>query len=73
MGRLVQFVGDLHPRPAPDALCTLTARVARVVDGLDLGLYEEALQLRRSLEARICAAAPPGAPPGAAPPAAQPA
>ena len=36
-----------------------------------LGRHEEALQLRRSLEARICAAAPP---PGAAPPgAAQPA
>ena len=35
----------------------LRARVARIVDGLDLELYDEALQVRRAFEEEMAAAA----------------
>ena len=51
-----------HPIPAHPPRCLqpqlqLRARVARIVDGLDLELYDEALQVRRAFEEEMAAAA----------------
>ena len=53
-GCLLQVIGELSGAPPH---CVLHARVARNVDGLDVELYRQAVQLRRQFLARV--AAPP--------------
>ena len=49
---LVQFIGQINPGSEKIAVATmpyyLQAKVARLVDGLDMRLYEEALKARRA-------------------------
>ncbi|XP_068660876.1 CST complex subunit TEN1 [Aristolochia californica] len=51
VGSMYQFIGELHIHLDTDA--TLHARVGRNVDGIDLNLYYQTLQLRRRFEAEI--------------------
>ncbi|KAL5996231.1 hypothetical protein ACLOJK_026305 [Asimina triloba] len=44
-GSIYQFIGELHIRAENDA------RVGRNVDGIDLNLYHQSLQLRRQFQA----------------------
>eukprot|EP00246_Nothoceros_aenigmaticus_P017112 TRINITY_DN814_c0_g2_i2.p1 TRINITY_DN814_c0_g2~~TRINITY_DN814_c0_g2_i2.p1 ORF type:complete len:133 (+),score=2.56 TRINITY_DN814_c0_g2_i2:168-566(+) len=47
---LFQFIGELQIPATSSPQMVLLARVGRNVDGLDLDLYEKALQLRRQFE-----------------------
>ncbi|ERN03343.1 hypothetical protein AMTR_s00003p00242540 [Amborella trichopoda] len=49
LGSFYQFIGELVIQPDNNAI--LQARVGRNVDGLDLNLYNQSLQLRRQFEA----------------------
>eukprot|EP00249_Psilotum_nudum_P005514 c18954_g1_i1 orf=392-799(-) len=53
IGSLYQFIGELSfpAGDTPDQMI-LQARVGRNVDGLDVKLYDKALQLRRQFEAK---------------------
>ncbi|CAK0857467.1 unnamed protein product [Prorocentrum cordatum] len=53
-GALVQVLGELRRPPQGDLL--LRARIVRPADGLDMGLYERCLQVRREFEAYYCPA-----------------
>ncbi|XP_073036336.1 CST complex subunit TEN1 [Primulina eburnea] len=48
-GSLYQFIGELHIEPSNEAI--LKARVGRNVDGLDLNLYLQSMQLLREFQA----------------------
>ncbi|KAH6769641.1 telomere-capping [Perilla frutescens var. hirtella] len=48
-GSLYQFIGELHIEPNNEAI--LKARVGRNVDGLDMNLYRQTLQLLRQFQA----------------------
>lgn len=48
-GSLYQFIGELHIEPTNEAI--LKARVGRNVDGLDLNLYHQSIQLLREFQA----------------------
>ncbi|XP_008775679.2 CST complex subunit TEN1 [Phoenix dactylifera] len=48
IGSIYQFIGELLIQPDNDAI--LQARVGRNVDGIDLNLYHQSLQLRRQFE-----------------------
>ncbi|CAM6090023.1 unnamed protein product [Calypogeia fissa] len=50
IGSLYQFIGELLPDPEFPSQLMLQARVGRNVDGLDLDLYDKALQIRRQFE-----------------------
>ncbi|CAH9061520.1 unnamed protein product [Cuscuta epithymum] len=45
-GSIYQFIGELHIDPSNEAI--LKARVGRNVDGMDLNLYNQSLQLLRN-------------------------
>nr|GMD66436.1 CST complex subunit TEN1-like [Ipomoea batatas] len=45
-GSIYQFIGELHIGPSDEAI--LKARVGRNVDGMDLNLYHQSLQLLRN-------------------------
>lgn len=49
VGSIYQFIGELHIQPDDEAI--LQARVGRNVDGLDLSLYHQSLQLLRQFQA----------------------
>ncbi|XP_044476694.1 CST complex subunit TEN1 [Mangifera indica] len=49
VGSIYQFIGELHIQPDNEAI--LRARVGRNVDGLDLNLYNQSLQLLRQFQA----------------------
>lgn len=50
-GSVYQFIGELHiPQ---DSQAVLEARVGRNVDGIDLNLYHQTIQLRRKFEADL--------------------
>ncbi|WOK92224.1 CST complex subunit TEN1 [Canna indica] len=51
IGSSYQFIGELLI--LPDNNATLQARVGRNVDGIDLILYHQSLQLRRKYEAEL--------------------
>ncbi|KAG9458472.1 hypothetical protein H6P81_002980 [Aristolochia fimbriata] len=51
VGSTYQFIGEL--RILLDTGAMLQARVGRTVDGIDLSLYHQTLQLRRRFEAEI--------------------
>ena len=46
VGSLFQFIGEMRTEQETKKLC-MAARVGRNVDGLDLGMYEQALKIRR--------------------------
>ncbi|EYU43984.1 hypothetical protein ABFS82_07G010900 [Erythranthe guttata] len=48
-GSIYQFIGELHIEPNNEAI--IKARVGRNVDGLDINLYHQSLQLLRKFEA----------------------
>ncbi|KAL7144415.1 hypothetical protein ABFS83_07G010500 [Erythranthe nasuta] len=48
-GSMYQFIGELHIEPNNEAI--IKARVGRNVDGLDINLYHQSLQLLRKFEA----------------------
>ncbi|XP_010938352.1 CST complex subunit TEN1 [Elaeis guineensis] len=48
---IYQFIGELLVHPENDAV--LQARVGRNVDGMDLNLYHQSLQLRRQFESEL--------------------
>ncbi|KAJ3676116.1 hypothetical protein LUZ60_003528 [Juncus effusus] len=50
-GSLYQFIGELKFGHDNDAM--LEARIGRNVDGLDLNLYKQSLQIRRKIEANL--------------------
>ena len=51
-GVTFQFIGEMHPSDTSDKML-LQARVVRCVEGLDLSLYERAIDIqRRYLEQR---------------------
>nr|GMD70672.1 CST complex subunit TEN1-like [Ipomoea batatas] len=45
-GSIYQFIGELHIGPSDEAI--LKAQVGRNVDGMDLNLYHQSLQLLRN-------------------------
>ncbi|KAL3829356.1 hypothetical protein ACJIZ3_018158 [Penstemon smallii] len=47
-GSFYQFIGELHIEPDNEAI--LKARVGRNVDGMDLNLYRQSLQLLRQFQ-----------------------
>eukprot|EP00262_Sarcandra_glabra_P004280 TRINITY_DN1523_c2_g1_i2.p1 TRINITY_DN1523_c2_g1~~TRINITY_DN1523_c2_g1_i2.p1 ORF type:complete len:125 (+),score=11.85 TRINITY_DN1523_c2_g1_i2:214-588(+) len=49
VGSIYQFIGEFLVQP--DNTAMLQARVGRNVDGIDLNLYHQSLQLRRQFEA----------------------
>ncbi|GLT68683.1 hypothetical protein SLA2020_408920 [Shorea laevis] len=49
VGSIYQFIGELHIQPDNEAI--LQARVGRNVDGIDLNLYHQSLQLLRQFQA----------------------
>ncbi|ESR46721.1 CST complex subunit TEN1 [Citrus sinensis] len=49
VGSIYQFIGELHIQADCEAI--LQARVGRNVDGLDLNLYHQSLQLLRQFQA----------------------
>ncbi|XP_009597153.1 CST complex subunit TEN1 [Nicotiana tomentosiformis] len=49
VGSIFQFIGELHLEPGHEAI--LKARVGRNVDGMDLNLYRQSLQLLRDFQA----------------------
>lgn len=49
IGSLYQFIGELLIGPSNEAI--LRARVGRNVDGMDLNLYHQSLQLLRNFQA----------------------
>ncbi|EEF49924.1 CST complex subunit TEN1 [Ricinus communis] len=49
IGSVYQFIGELLIQPDDEAI--LQARVGRNVDGIDLNLYNQSLQLLRQFEA----------------------
>ncbi|KAL6132743.1 hypothetical protein ACLB2K_064982 [Fragaria x ananassa] len=49
VGSMYQFIGELHIQPDNEAV--LQARVGRNVDGIDLKLYYQSLQLLRQFQA----------------------
>lgn len=49
---LFQVIGELRRQEDQPGGYVLEARVARNVDGLDIGLYDEALRLKRQFEAK---------------------
>ncbi|KAK9215642.1 hypothetical protein WN944_007647 [Citrus x changshan-huyou] len=49
VGSIYQFIGELHIQADCEAI--LQARVGRNVDGLDLNLYRQSLQLLRQFQA----------------------
>ncbi|PRQ42333.1 CST complex subunit TEN1 [Rosa rugosa] len=49
VGSMYQFIGELHIEPNNEAV--LQARVGRNVDGIDLKLYYQSLQLLRQFQA----------------------
>ncbi|XP_021282304.1 CST complex subunit TEN1 [Herrania umbratica] len=49
VGSIFQFIGELHIQPNNEAI--LQARAGRNVDGIDLNLYHQALQLVRQFQA----------------------
>nr|CAD1828513.1 unnamed protein product [Ananas comosus var. bracteatus] len=51
IGSIYQFIGELLIQSDDDAI--LQARVGRNVDGIDLNLYYQSLQLRRQFEAEF--------------------
>ncbi|XP_072960945.1 CST complex subunit TEN1 [Typha angustifolia] len=51
LGSIYQFIGELLIQP--DNHATLQARVGRNVDGMDLNLYKQSLQLRRQFESEL--------------------
>ncbi|KAI5059967.1 hypothetical protein GOP47_0024387 [Adiantum capillus-veneris] len=50
-GSLFQFIGELKSPPHQELF--LQARVGRNVDGIDVKLYNRALELRRQFEAKF--------------------
>ncbi|CAA0817531.1 Unknown protein [Striga hermonthica] len=48
-GSIYQFIGELHIEPNNEAI--LKARVGRIVDGLDINLYNQTLQLLKEFVA----------------------
>ncbi|KAK8961234.1 hypothetical protein KSP40_PGU017245 [Platanthera guangdongensis] len=50
-GSIYQFIGELHI--SQDSQAVLEARVGRNVDGIDLNLYHQTIQLRRKFEADL--------------------
>eukprot|EP01018_Ginkgo_biloba_P018989 Gb_02569 [translate_table: standard] len=53
IGSLYQFIGELLIPPGlPSDQAVLQARVGRNVDGIDMNLYRNSLQLRRQFEAK---------------------
>ncbi|PIA61260.1 hypothetical protein AQUCO_00300650v1 [Aquilegia coerulea] len=48
IGSIYQFIGELHIKPDNEAI--LQARVGRNVDGMDLNLYYQSLQLLRQFQ-----------------------
>ncbi|KAI3469338.1 hypothetical protein Pfo_026001 [Paulownia fortunei] len=48
-GSIYQFIGELHIEPSNEAI--LKARVGRNVDGLDINLYHQSLELLRVFQA----------------------
>ncbi|CAE8584593.1 unnamed protein product, partial [Polarella glacialis] len=54
-GAAVQVIGELEVFQALDAPpLLLRARIARCVDGLDMNLYEQCLEVRRQFESEFC-------------------
>lgn len=56
VGSLYQFIGELHnnnDNPINESSIYLQARVVRLVDGLDLESYIQAVQLKRKFFANI--------------------
>ncbi|OMP11454.1 hypothetical protein COLO4_03798 [Corchorus olitorius] len=49
VGSVFQFIGELHIQPNNEAI--LQARTGRNVDGIDLDLYHQSLQLVRQFQA----------------------
>ncbi|XVF41825.1 hypothetical protein PTKIN_Ptkin01aG0311500 [Pterospermum kingtungense] len=49
VGSIFQFIGELHIQPNNEAI--LQARTGRNVDGIDLDLYHQSLQLVRQFQA----------------------
>ncbi|XVF31426.1 hypothetical protein REPUB_Repub16aG0145100 [Reevesia pubescens] len=49
VGSIFQFIGELHIQPNNEAI--LQARTGRNVDGIDLDLYRQSLQLVRQFQA----------------------
>ncbi|XP_061971428.1 CST complex subunit TEN1 [Populus nigra] len=49
IGSTYQFIGELLIQPDSEAI--LQARVGRIVDGIDLSLYHQSLQLLRQFQA----------------------
>ncbi|KAL3591138.1 hypothetical protein D5086_009778 [Populus alba] len=49
IGSTYQFIGELLIQPDNEAI--LQARVGRIVDGIDLSLYHQSLQLLRQFQA----------------------
>ncbi|XP_022743370.1 CST complex subunit TEN1 [Durio zibethinus] len=49
VGSIFQFIGELHIQPNNEAI--LQARIGRNVDGIDLNLYHQSLQLVRQFQA----------------------
>ncbi|XVF05997.1 hypothetical protein REPUB_Repub06bG0009900 [Reevesia pubescens] len=49
VGSVFQFIGELHIQPNNEAI--LQARTGRNVDGIDLNLYHQSLQLVRQFQA----------------------
>ncbi|EPS69804.1 hypothetical protein M569_04960, partial [Genlisea aurea] len=50
VGSLYQFIGELQIQPHRKVI--VVARVGRIVDGLDMNLYHQSLQLLREFQAR---------------------
>ncbi|KAK8947305.1 hypothetical protein KSP39_PZI006410 [Platanthera zijinensis] len=50
-GSIYQFIGELHI--SQDSQAVLEARIGRNVDGIDLNLYHQTIQLRRKFEADL--------------------